>query len=128
MSEKVSTKTPKEQKLLEKVPSKPMTLGDWRRWWLKVDDSDVVDAFNVKLIAVEGLAAALQKRKKSWIDGKKEFEKQLKEISDLSDSKQFEGAEAFLSLFLQYQTRISELDWFLAKLDVKEQKKETKQA
>jgi len=50
----------KTQELLGKVPSKPMTLGDWRRWWLKVEDSDVVDAFNVKLISVEGLVDTLR--------------------------------------------------------------------
>lgn len=61
MSEKEASQ--KTQELLGKVPSKPMTLGDWRRWWLKVEDSDVVDAFNVKLISVEGLVDEVTKLK-----------------------------------------------------------------
>lgn len=48
-----------EQKL--EIPSRIMTLGDWRRWWLSVEDRDVDGAWDVKLIAVEGLVAELQK-------------------------------------------------------------------
>jgi len=66
----------KTQELLGKVPSKPMTLGDWRRWWLKVEDSDVVDAFNVKLISVEGLVDTLEILE----------ERESKKIADLESS------------------------------------------
>ena len=45
------------------IPSRIMTLGDWRRWWLSVEDKDVEGAWDVKLVAVDGLVAELQKQR-----------------------------------------------------------------
>jgi len=61
---------------------------------------------------VEALVATLNDRKDGWVKAKEQLAETIKEITDLSDPRQFEEIEAILSLYKSYKSGLQILKRF----------------